>query len=138
MGFDIGYKTGRNLSKIILVATAIAISSFANWKYISDVLNFDIFGLAMRNIIALSIVFLGFMMKGNNILTPPILPILKDRAISKIVYYFGLGIIALAVSTFRLFSGIISMPILDMEFITIGNIIAVILLLSAKTINDTG
>jgi len=139
MGFAdiVGYKLGRNLSKLVLILAAIAVSTFATgiaW------LNYDVlsFGFPIKNYIAVALIALALLVK-DEIINPRPIPFI-DRGMSKWVYYIILGIIALDISTIFIpfITSTFNIAFLGFAWFTIRNIIAVILLLAVRTIHSSG
>lgn len=133
----LGYKLGRNLSKVILLLTAIAISTFAvgmQW------LNYDLlsFGFPIKNYIAVALVIVALLIK-DDILNPYVIPF-TDRGITKYVYYVALGIIAIDISTisFLAISNILNIEFLGFEWFTIRNIVAGLMIFSVRQIHVSG
>lgn len=137
----IGYTFGRNLSKGILVVSAVAISTFATTnKYLAEWLNFDLFGFPVKNYIALSLIIVGLLIRDYNVLSPTPLPFFRNKSISKYCYYVGLGVVAVAISSisFPLLDNLLNTTILDFSWLAIRNIVAAVLLLSARAIHVSG
>jgi len=132
----LAYSTGRGLSKLSFVLAAIAISTFAMGGFILKNLNFEL-GLQIRDYIALLLIIPILLIK-NELLVPPQIPFIADRFIKKLLYISALIIIAIGISTmsFDLINKILDITILDFDLLAIRNIIAVILLFSAKSIHD--
>jgi len=131
----IGYKSARNLSKFILLISAIAISTFAMVGFVFDILNTEFF-FPVKNYIAISIILVGFLIK-DDVLTPPHI---LDKGLSKIVYYGFLGAIALAISTIQ-FSALVELlntTFFGFDLLAVRNIVAVILLISVRNIHNAG
>lgn len=133
----IGFSEARHLSKIILLISAIAISTFSMTGLLSKILNFEL-GLEVRNIVALSLVIVVLLIQDD--LLNPRVPFLNDKNISKIIFYVILGLIAVSISTlqFKIFEDLLNIAILDSELLTIRNVIAVMLLFSVRTIHIRG
>ena len=138
MGFildTLKYSPARNLSKLILVLSALAISTFAMTSpRIALILRFDAI-FQVRNWIALSLIFIWFFMR-EDLLVPKRLGRL-DRTLSKIVYYGLLFLLAIAISTisFPLLDGILNFSLFGYILITVRNLVAVVLLFSARIVH---
>jgi len=132
---SIGYKTARNLAKLILLVSAVSISTFATTEFIANFLNFD-FGLSVRDYVALSLIILAFLIK-DFVINPPSF---FDKEISKIVYYVILGFIAIAISTlnFEFITKILDTTFLDFPLLAVKNIVALVLLISIRNIHNAG
>lgn len=133
-----GYKTSRNLAKGILLASAIAISTFATGEFLSKIFQFE-FGIEVINIIAILLIVVGLLIR-EDILNPPVIPFTGDRGLSKIIYYVALGIIAIGISTLAVefLDNILDITFLDFAWFAVRNIITVGLLISVRTIHVSG
>jgi len=138
MGFildTLKYSPARNLSKAILVVSALAISTFAtSIPRLDAILQFDAI-LQIRNWIALSLIFIWFFIR-EDLLVPKKLGML-DRTLSKVVYYSLLFLIAIGISTisFSLLDGILNFSLFGYVLLTVRNLVAVALLFSARIIH---
>ena len=133
----IGYSAARNLAKFILIITAIAISTFAMQGFLAEWLGIG-FGLEVRNIVALSLIMIGLLIK-DDVLTPRI-PFLNDRELSKFAFYGILALIAIAISTlsFEFLDNLLNTTFLDFPSLAVRNIIGIMLLIWVRTIHNSG
>lgn len=141
LGDILGYKFGRTMSKLILLSSAIAISTFAvSVIWLKDFFSFDFFGLTVSNIIALSLIVIALLIKDYNVLNPPSLHIIDNRNISKTIYYILLGLIGISISTisFPILDNLLNYTFLGLSWLAIRNIIAGLLILIVRRIHLSG
>ena len=134
----LGFRMSRNLSKVILMVSAIAVSSYAlTTSFLVGVLRFDI-GFQMRNWIALSLILIWLFMR-EELLAPKNIPLL-DKTLSKYVYYFLLFLLAIAVSSisFPLLNNLLNIQLFSFPFLAIRNLVAAIILLVVRVIHISG
>lgn len=130
----IGLRTPRNLSKIILFFMAIAISSFAKEGIIFNALSLK-WGLELRDYLALSSLILIFFIN-EDILNPP--RIFHNKMLTKLIYYAILIILAISISSFGFNFPILNIHVSNLEYFTIRNILAVLLLFIMGVIHKSG
>jgi len=138
MGFlkdFLGHRSARNLSKFILIFSAIAISTFAMIEIVSKTLNFEL-GIVLRNILAISVGIVVLLIK-DDVLAP-----MKffDRSLSKIAYSIVLAFIAIEISTiqFAFITELLDTTFLGFPLLAVRNIVALLLLFSVRNIHNNG
>lgn len=141
LGDSLGYRSGRNISKAILVLSAIAISTFAMSGWLANIVNFKLF-FEIRNWLALSMIIVILLVR-EDIINPPSIPFFSnrfDRSMTKIVYYILLGMVAIGISTihFWLVDSILDLTYPNFEILAVRNLAAIILLYSARKIHISG
>ncbi len=112
----LGYSFGRNLSKVILILAAVAISTYARTsEKIADFLNFELY-ITVTNLIALSLIIVAIMIKDDKI-NPPLIP-RTDRMGTRFIFYGLLLLIATAISTieFGLLDNFLDMTFLGFDW----------------------
>ena len=133
-----GYKTGRNLSKMVFLFSGIAISTFAMSGLIQELLDFSLI-TEVRNWIALSLLIPIFLMSGEgNILVPYDIPFFKiDKSLRKWIYTTILVLVGISISTldFPILGQLLNIKILDFEFLAVRNFIAAGLLWTLKVLH---
>ena len=133
-----GYSKGRNLTKMVFLLCAIAISTFAMSGFILKVLDF-VLGTEIRNLIALSLMIPIFLMGTEGpIIVPYNIPFLKlDRSLRRWIYSIILVIIGISISTFNIpiLHQLLNITILDFELLAIRNFIALGLLWAVKVLH---
>jgi len=137
----LGYKETRNLSKGILIISAIAISMFAGGAFLKKILEFNLFGVdfPVMNIIAVSLILVGYWIK-TGMLTPPMIPFTKDRGLTKLIYYVLIGAVALGVSSYtpEFLVNILNFELLEYPLLAVRNGVAFVLLASVRVIHING
>lgn len=134
----IGYSKGRTLSKIILIVSAVAISTISMSGFFKNLLDFDM-GLQIRNWIALSFILVAWMIKDEKIV-PPVIKILDSKFANIVVYWAILALIAVSISSlsFPFISQLLNYKILDFPLLAIRNAVAVGMLIAVRVINVQG
>ena len=132
------YSRGRNLSKIILLLWAVAISTFSMTSaFLVGILHFDI-GFEIKNWIALLYILLFIFIK-DNLIVPKKIPFL-DHTLSKYTYYILLGFLAIGMSSlsFPLLTNLLNLSFFGYPLLAIRNFIAVALLIAVRIIHISG
>ena len=132
----LGYNNARNLSKIILLVSALAVSTIALSGSVLQWLNFEFF-MPVRNYIAILAIVMIFMVK-EDIPTPYFIHY-SNTQITRWLNYILWGIIALDISSMQFFlTPLLSYPILGYALLALRNAIAIALLIHTKIIHDSG
>ena len=133
-----GYSTSRNLTKMVFLFSAIAISTFAMSGFILRVLDFTL-GTDIRNLIALSLLIPIFLMRTEGpIIVPYNIPFLKlDKSLRRWIYSIILVIIGFSISTISIpvLQQLLSITVLDFDLLAIRNFIALGLLWAVKVLH---
>ena len=134
---EIGFKGGRNLSKMVFLFSGIAISVFAMSGKILEILDFNM-GLPVRNLIALSLLIPIFLLRGEgNILAVTKILFIKDKKITEFIYIIALVLVGISISTiqFNLLEQLLNIEILDFMLLAVRNFAAFGLLWAVKVIH---
>lgn len=133
-----GYSKGRTITKTILLVSAIAISTFAMQGFLKTILDFEL-GLQLRDYLALSFVIIILLIFDAK-LSPPTFRFFRNPVLVKTIYYFGLALVAIAISSisFQLLDTVLNFEILKFPVLTIRNFVAVALLSFARIIHVQG
>lgn len=136
MTLMLGYSFGRNLTKVIFLFSAIAISTLAMSGTILEYLDFPL-GFQVRNWVAISLLIPMFLLtREGDVLTPPRIPFIGSKSLTRWIYIVALGLIAISISTinFALLEKLLNITILDFEILTIRNFVAFGLLWALKVL----
>lgn len=131
----VGWKLGKTISKIVLVAIAIAISSLATAKFINGILSYNVLFLTVADLLAISMLIVIFLLH-DSIINLPSLPMLGRKG-NKWFYSILLGLIALSISSWNVdfINNILNKFLFELDFLSVRNTIAFLMVFAAYKIN---